>query len=78
MLACSLSAANVGKYLCPENRLFLTSSSQEVLGDGQEREVIHRYRAGLKAGELYFVLESGGGQSVHPPVEFIARRAAGG
>jgi hypothetical protein len=52
--------------------------SQEVVGDGPGREVIHRYRATLKAGELHFVQESGGGLSVHPPVQFVARRVAGG
>jgi hypothetical protein len=59
-------------------QLNFITRSQEVLGEGQSREVIHRYRGGLKAGELHFVLESGGGQSGHPPVEFVARRAVGG
>jgi hypothetical protein len=38
--------------------------------------VTHRYRATLKAGDLHFVLESGGGYSTHTPVEFVARREA--
>ncbi|MBU1362879.1 MAG: toll/interleukin-1 receptor domain-containing protein [Gammaproteobacteria bacterium] len=59
-------------------QLNFITRSQEVMGDGPGREVIHRYRAMLKAGELHFVLESGGGLSVHPPVQFVARRVAGG
>ncbi|MBP5986901.1 MAG: toll/interleukin-1 receptor domain-containing protein [Azonexus sp.] len=59
-------------------RLDFVSRSQEVIGDGPGREVTHRYRGSLKEGELHFVLESGGGHSVHTPVEFVARRAPGG
>lgn len=59
-------------------QLSFVTRSQETLGDGPAREVTHRYRAQLKAGELQVVLESGGGHSVHPPVEFIARRPVGG
>lgn len=58
-------------------QLSFVTRSQEVVGDGPGREVTHRYRAVLKAGELHFVLESGGGYSTHPPVEFLARRGAG-
>lgn len=57
-------------------QLSFVTRSQEVVGDGPGREVTHRYRATLKAGELHFVLESGGGYSAHPPVEFVARREA--
>jgi hypothetical protein len=58
-------------------QLNFITHSQEVLGDGPGREVTHRYRGVLKAGELHFVLESGGGHSAHTPVAFVARRAAG-
>ena len=58
-------------------QLNFITHSQEVVGDGPGREVTHRYRAVLKAGEFHFVLESSGGQSAHTPVEFVARRAAG-
>lgn len=56
------------------DQLAFVTRSQEVLGDSPAREVTHRYRATLKAGELHFVLESGGGHSTHPPVAFVARR----
>lgn len=56
-------------------RLSFVTHSQEVQGDAT-RDVTHRYRGELKAGELHFMLESSGGQSSHPPVEFIARRAS--
>jgi hypothetical protein len=58
-------------------QLNFITHSQETVGDGPGREVTHRYRATLKAGELHFVLESGGGHSTHTPVEFVARREAG-
>jgi hypothetical protein len=57
-------------------QLSFITRSQEVAGDGPGREVTHRYRATLKAGDLHFVLESGGGYSTHTPVEFVARREA--
>ncbi|MGB4063759.1 MAG: toll/interleukin-1 receptor domain-containing protein [Azonexus sp.] len=58
-------------------QLNFVTHSQEVMGDGPGRELTHRYRAMLKAGELHFVLESGGGHSAHTPVEFVARREVG-
>jgi hypothetical protein len=58
-------------------QLNFVTRSQETLGDGPAREVTHRYRATLKAGELHVVLESGGGHSAHVPVEIVARRVAG-
>jgi hypothetical protein len=55
-------------------QLNFVTHSQEVMGDGPGRELTHRYRATLKAGELHFVLESSGGLDPHTPVEFVARR----
>ncbi len=55
-------------------QLSFITRSQEMLGDGPGREVIHRYRATRQADALHFVLESSGGQSTHTPVKFIARR----
>lgn len=55
-------------------QLNFVTHSQEVLGDGPGRDVTHRYRAVLQGDELHVVLESGGGHSVHTPVEFVARR----
>lgn len=70
-------ARTVEQGVIKGEQLNFVTHSQETVGDGPGREVTHRYRAMLKAGELHFVLESGGGHSVHPPVEFIARREAG-
>ena len=58
------------------DRLTFITHSQEILGDSPAREVTHRYRGLVKAGELHLVLESTGGYSTHSPVEFIAQRAA--
>ena len=55
------------------DRLSFITHSEEVLGDAR-RELTHRYRGQLKAGELHFVLESSGSQLPHDPVEFIAGR----
>jgi len=71
-------ARTVEQGVIKGEQLNFVTHSQEVVGDGPGREVTHRYRATLKAGELHFVLESGGGHSTHSPVEFVARRAAGG
>ena len=70
-------ARTVEQGVIKGEQLNFVTHSQETVGDGPGREVTHRYRAVLKAGELHFVLESGGGYSVHPPVEFVARREAG-
>jgi hypothetical protein len=67
-------ARTVEQGVIKGEQLNFITHSQEVMGDSPGREVTHRYRATLKAGELHFVLESGGGLSVHPPVEFVARR----
>ena len=71
-------ARSVEQGILKGEQISFVTRSQEVVGDGPGREVMHRYRATLKAGELHFVLESGGGFSTHPPVEFVARREAGG
>ncbi len=70
-------ARSVEQGILKGEQISFVTRSQEVVGDGPGREVMHRYRATLKAGELHFVLESGGGFSTHPPVEFVARREAG-
>ena len=55
--------------------LSFITHSEEVLGDAR-REMTHRYRGQLKAGELHFVVESSASHSPHDPVEFIARRVS--
>lgn len=55
-------------------RLEFLTRTQEALGDGPGREVMHRYRGVLKDGQLHFTLASSGGHSPHLPVEFVARR----
>jgi hypothetical protein len=71
-------ARTVEQGVLKGEQLNFVTRSQEVVGDGPGREVTHRYRGTLKAGELHFVLESAGGYSAHTPVEFVARRSAGG
>ncbi len=56
------------------DRIEFITHSQEALGDAPVREVTHRYRGVVKPGELHLTLESSGGHSTHPPVQFVARR----
>ena len=56
--------------------LRFTTRSHEMLGsDSPRKEVVHRYTGRITADSILFTLESGGGYSIHPPVEFVARRA---
>lgn len=58
------------------NRLSFMTQSQEMLGGRDEiRTVTHRYRGTLDGDVIRFTLESGGGHSMHEPVQFEARRA---
>lgn len=59
--------------------LRFVTRSQEMLGsDTPWKEVTHRYTGQVTPEGIRFTLESGGGYSIHPPVEFIARRAPEG
>lgn len=56
--------------------LSFVTRSQEMLGsDSPWKEVTHRYTGQVTPQGIRFTLESGGGYSVHPPVEFTATRA---
>ena len=49
--------------------------SQEMLGNDQPwKEVVHRYVGKTTVETIHFTLETSGGYSVHPPVEFTAQR----
>jgi hypothetical protein len=54
--------------------LRFTTRSQEMLGDNPWKEVRHEYTGRITPAGIAFTLETTGGYSVHPPVEFIARR----
>ena len=55
--------------------LSFVTRSQEMLGsDSPWKEVTHRYTGQVTPENIRFTLESGGGYSIHPPVEFIAQR----
>ena len=57
--------------------LSFITHSQEMLGsDSPWKEVTHRYTGQVTAEGIHFTLETGGGYSVHPPVEFVAHRTA--
>ncbi len=57
------------------NWLSFITRSQEMLGsDTPWKEVTHRYTGQVTPEGIRFTLESGGGYSIHPPVEFTARR----
>lgn len=53
---------------------FITRS-QEMLGTNAPwKEVTHRYTGQVTPEAIRFTLESGGGYTIHPPVEFTAQR----
>jgi hypothetical protein len=59
--------------------LGFVTRSQEMLGSTLPwKEVTHRYKGQVTVDGIRFTLESGGGYTVHPPVEFVARRAPAG
>ena len=57
---------------------FATRSLETLGSDSPQKEVVHRYTARVAPGAIFFTLESGGGYSNHPPVEFVAHRVAAG
>ena len=57
--------------------LRFTTRSHEMLGsDSPRKEVTHRYMGRVMADGILFTLESGGGYSIHPPIEFVVHRLA--
>jgi hypothetical protein len=45
-----------------------------MLGDSPWKEVSHQYIGKVTTAGIAFTLETTGGYSIHPPVEFVARR----
>lgn len=56
---------------------FITRSEEIMGGDRPSKHVTHRYTGRVSRDGIHFTLESSGGYSVHPPLEFVARRAPG-
>ena len=56
--------------------LRFTTRSQEMLGDSPWKEARHAYTGRVTPAGIAFTLETTGGYSVHPPIEFLARRSA--
>lgn len=57
--------------------LNFVTRSQEMMGDNQPwKEVTHRYLGQVTPETIRFTLETSGGYSIHPPVEFTAQRVA--
>lgn len=54
--------------------LRFNTRSQEMLGDNPWKEARHYYIGKITPAGIAFTLETTGGYSIHPPVEFIARR----
>ena len=55
---------------------FITRSRETLNSDGAAKEVTHRYTGQVTPEGIRFTLESGGGYSIHPPLEFVAARAS--
>lgn len=57
--------------------LRFSTRSQEQLGDSPWKETTHQYIGQVTPDGIAFALETTGGYSVHPPIEFVARRPSG-
>ena len=55
--------------------LRFSTRSQEMLGDSPWKEARHQYTGKLTPAGIAFTLETTGGYSIHPPVEFLAQRS---
>lgn len=53
--------------------LRFTTRSQEILGNSPWKEASHRYTGRIIGDQIEFILETTGGYSIHPPVEFVAQ-----
>lgn len=57
-----------------DDRLSFTTKTTTVSGD-EERVEVHRYRGRISGEEIRFIMQTEGGFSDHPPIEFTARRS---
>ncbi|MGA7949367.1 MAG: toll/interleukin-1 receptor domain-containing protein [Thiobacillaceae bacterium] len=55
---------------------FVTHSQEMLNNDTPWKEVTHHYMGQVMPDGIHFTLETGGGYSVHPPIEFVAHRVA--
>lgn len=53
--------------------LRFSTRSQEMIGDSPPKETLHRYIGKVSPDHIAFTLETTGGYSMHPPIEFVAR-----
>ena len=53
---------------------FVTRSQERLSGENAWAEVTHRYVGQVTSDTIQFTLETSGGYSIHPPVEFTAQR----
>ena len=56
--------------------LRFTTRSQERLNNDPWKEAQHHYIGKVTPAGIAFTLETTGGYSIHPPIEFVARRSA--
>jgi hypothetical protein len=54
--------------------LRFSTRSQEMLNDSPAREVKHAYSGKITPHGIAFTLETTGGYSIHPPIEFTAQK----
>ena len=55
---------------------FITRSRESLGGDSLGKVVTHRYTGQITPEDIRFTLESGGGYTLNPPLEFVATRAS--
>ena len=57
-----------------DDRISFDTKTRETLGDG-EKETVHHYRGRISGDQIRFIMQTEGGFSDHPPVEFTAKRS---
>ena len=53
---------------------FITTTREE-LGPEESTQAVHRYRGNIRGDEIEFLMQTEGGYSEHPPIEFTATKA---
>jgi hypothetical protein len=56
-----------------DDQISFTTRTEEIAG-GETRQAQHHYRGRLVGDEIRFVMQTEGGFSDHPPIEFVAKR----
>lgn len=57
-----------------KDQLQFITKTQEVSGDHEPKETVHRYSGKLDGDHITFTMQTEGGDSEHKPIEFVAQK----